>query len=137
MINATATRSYRLLAQLLISGLLLSGLGCRSQSAPRDGSNQDNLPPQACLQELDINDLSTALKKCNEVVNSNQNNPEPLNDRSLLYILMGETVQACQDVYKAMSLLELQGKNADPMIRHELSVRQDSCKQRRNIIDKG
>jgi regulator of sirC expression with transglutaminase-like and TPR domain len=121
----------------MIFGLLLSGLGCRSQSAPTELSAQVKLSPQACMEELNINDLDVALQRCNEVVSNYKNNPEPLNDRSLLYILMGQTALACRDVSQALSLLDQQGQAADPMIRHELAVRQDSCKQRPNMTDRG
>ena len=89
------------------------------------------------MEELNINDLDVALQRCNQVVNSYKSNPEPLNDRSLLYILMGQTSLACKDVSNALSLLDQQGKAADPMIRHELTVRQGSCKQRLNITESG
>lgn len=120
-----------------MTGLLLSGLGCRSRSAPVQRVKDVALPVQACLEDLDLNRLEQALRRCNAVVQAHRSDPAPLTDRSLLYTLLGRQDQACSDVSRAISLLNQQGTAADPMVSHELKVRQASCKQRLNSAGKG
>jgi hypothetical protein len=40
-------------------------------------------------------------------------------------------------VHKALTLVKRQGKTADPMVSHELKVRQTSCRQRASMAGKG
>ena len=122
---------------VLVTGLLLSAIGCRSRSAPTTSRATADLTPLACLEDLNLNKLNEALDHCNQVVAAHRNDPAPLTDRSLLHTLLGQLDQACLDVDQALTLVKRQGKSADPMISHELSVRQDSCRQRRNSAGKG
>jgi len=122
---------------MLLASLLLTAVGCRSHSAPTTTIPDAELTPQACLEELDLNNLDQALKRCNQIVAAHESNPAPLTDRSLLHTLMGQLERACLDVDKALILVKRQGKTADPMVSHELSVRQTSCKQRASRAGKG
>ena len=47
--------------------------------------------------------------------------------------LLGQHDQACRDVEQAIALMD---DRTDPMLRHELKVRQATCKQRRTINGK-
>ena len=67
------------------------------------------------------------------MVGSMPGQPEPLRDRALVLGLTGQHDQACSDVEQAKDLLT---SASDPMLRHELTVRQATCKQRRNIDGK-
>ena len=51
----------------------------------------------------------------------------------LVQTLIGNHDQACRDVEQAIARMD---DNADPMLRHELNVRQATCKQRRSINGK-
>ena len=137
MTSVTATKSKQGLAALLITGLLFTGVGCRSRSAPTNALSEAELTPQACLEELDLDQLDQALKRCNQVVSAHRADPAPLTDRSLLHTLMGQLDLACLDVDKALTLVKRQGKTADPMVSHELKVRQTSCRQRASMAGKG
>ena len=137
MTSVTAIDSKRALAAVLIAGLLFTGVGCRSRSAPTNVLSEAQLTPQACLEELDLDQLDLALSRCNQVVAAHRADPAPLTDRSLLHTLMGQLDLACLDVAKALTLVKRQGKTADPMVSHELKVRQTSCKQRINIAGNG
>ena len=137
MTSVTATNSKQGLAALLIAGLLFSGMGCRSRSAPTTALSEAELTPQACLEDLDLDQLDQALKRCNQVVSAHRADPAPLTDRSLLHTLMGQLDLACLDVDKALTLVKRQGKTADPMVSHELKVRQTSCRQRASMAGKG
>ncbi|CAI8172482.1 MAG: Uncharacterised protein [Prochlorococcus marinus str. MIT 9215] len=137
MKSVIAIDSLKKITNLLVCGLLLSSFGCTSRSAPSKQASEANISSQACLDNLDLEGLEHALKHCNKVVQQHQNNPEPLNDRSLIYTLMGQTNLACQDVSKALALLQDQGQAADQMVLHELNARQSSCKQRLNMAGNG
>ncbi len=121
----------------MIAGLLFTGVGCRSRSAPTNALSNAELTPQACLEELDLSELDQALNRCNQVVAAHSTDPGPLTDRSLLHTLMGQLELACVDVDKALLLIKRQGQTADPMVRHELNVRHTSCKQRASMAGKG
>jgi len=137
VISVTATDSKHVFAAVLIAGLLFTGVGCRSRSAPTNALNEAELTPQACLEELDLNQLDQALSRCNQVVAAHGADPAPLTDRSLLHTLMGQLELACLDVDKALTLVKRQGKTADPMVSHELKIRQTSCRQRASMAGKG
>lgn len=137
MTSVTATNPKPLFGILLVTSLLVTALGCRSNSAPTSAIPKAELTVQACLEELDLNKLDQALERCNQVVQEHRTNPAPLTDRSLLHTLLGQLDQACLDVDQALVLVKRQGKAADPMISHELMVRQKSCKQRRSMAGKG
>jgi len=120
-----------------MAGLLIAGLGSAGRSESTARPNASELNSQACLEELDLSQLDQALQRCNAVVQAHRTDPAPLTDRSLLYILLGRIDQACRDVARAMKLVNNDGTAADPMVRHELKVRQASCRQRVSNAGKG
>jgi len=89
--------------------------------------------PLSCLEDFASNRLSAVLERCNAMVDSMPGQPEPLRDRALVLSLNGEHDRACSDVEQAKGLLTAA---SDPMLRHELTVRQATCKQRRSIDGK-
>ncbi|MBC8169994.1 MAG: hypothetical protein H8E93_09720 [Synechococcus sp.] len=127
----------RLIPILMISALLLTGLGCRSRSEPKPATVSPETSIADCMSDLDLNKLDQALQRCNEVVDAYGDKPAALADRSLLLTLMGKTDQACADVTQAMALLRQDSSSADPMVVHELNVRHKSCKQRDTIVGNG
>ncbi len=146
--NAIVTKSGQLIAKGLVCLLIFLCMSCKNNSnIPNQefekssipiikNSNNFRISEQACLENLDLKWLQRSLDQCNLVISQHQNNPLPLNDRSLIYILMGENILACADVSKALKLIDKQSKEADPLILHELKVRQGSCKQHLNIKGK-
>jgi hypothetical protein len=131
------TSSIRFIPILMIGGLLLTGLGCRSRSEPKPATISPEISIADCMSDLDLNKLDKALQRCNEVVDAHGDKPAALADRSLLLTLMGKTDQACADVTQAMALLRQDSRTADPMVVHELNVRHNSCKQRDTILGNG
>ncbi|WP_255476302.1 hypothetical protein [Synechococcus sp. SYN20] len=121
----------------MISGLLLTGLGCRSRSEPKPATVSPEISIADCMSDLDLNKLDKALQLCNQVVDAHGDKPAALADRSLLLTLMGKTDQACADVTQALALLSKGSRTADPMVVHELKVRHKSCKQRDTILGNG
>ena len=127
----------RLIPILMISGLLLTGLGCRSRSETKPAGASPEASISDCMSDLDLNKLDRALQRCNQVVDAHGDKPAALADRSLLLTLMGKTDQACADVTQAMELLRQNKRSTDPMVVHELNVRHKSCRQRDNILGNG
>ena len=127
----------RFIPILMIGGLLLTGLGCRSRSEPKTATVSAETSIADCMSDLDLNKLDQALQHCNEVVDAHGDKPAALADRSLLLTLMGKTDQACADVTQAMALLRQNKGSTDPMVVHELNMRHKSCKQRDTIVGNG
>ena len=113
----------------LALGLLLIS-GCQSAPQPKPDLT---LATSSCLEDLASNQLRSALQRCNNSVETFPDQPEPWRDRSLVQTLLGQQDQACRDVEQAIALMD---DRADPMLRHELTVRQATCKQRRTINGK-
>ncbi|MDA7491016.1 hypothetical protein N9A81_00915 [Synechococcus sp. AH-707-M23] len=129
--------SIRFIPILMIGGLLLTGLGCRSRSEPKPATISPEISIADCMSDLDLNKLDKALQRCNQVVDAHGDKPAALADRSLLLTLMGKTDQACADVTQALALLNKGIRTADPMVVHELKVRHKSCKQRDTNLGNG
>ena len=92
-----------------------------------------NLSSSSCLEGLSSKQLISSLGRCYASVEAFPDQPESWRDRSVVQTLMGNHDQACRDVEQAIARLD---DNADPMLRHELNVRQATCKQRRSIKGK-
>ena len=127
----------RLIPILMISGLLLTGLGCRSRSEPKPATVSPETSIADCMSDLDLNKLDQALQRCNEVVDAYGDKPAAFADRSLLLTMMGKTDQACADVTQGLALLRKGSRTAEPMGVHELKVRHKSCKQRDTNLGNG
>ena len=51
----------------------------------------------------------------------------------MLLTIAGKTQAACVDVTKALALLDRSSDGVDPMLLHELQVRQATCRQFRTM----
>ena len=114
---------------VLALGLLVIS-GCQSTPPP---DADVAVSTTSCLEDLVSHQLATTLERCNASVEAFPDQPEPWRDRSLVQTLIGNHEQACRDVEQAIGLMN---DSADPMLRHELNVRQATCKQRRSINGK-
>ena len=117
--------------------MLLLAQACGNANSSRTGQPNPEAKASSCLENLSLQKLSEALDHCNAVVKSHPDNPIPLTDRSLLHTLIGSDDKACADVSLAASLLKSRQATADPLLRHELDVRQQSCKHRATMAGKG
>ena len=54
----------------------------------------------------------------------------------MLLTIAGKTQSACVDVTNALILLDRSSGMVDPMLRHELQVRQATCRQFRTMAGK-
>lgn len=127
---------HRLVSVLILGGVLLNSLGCGRQSAEITPTSGVDVQVSGCLENLNLKQLNDALDRCDEVVKTHRSNPIPLVDRSLIYNLMNRPDEACRDVAKAAELLQQSQQKPDPMVMHELTVRQQSCKQRATMAGK-
>ena len=123
----------RLVSSLVLGGLLISSMGCGKQSNQTAPTEAAEVAASECLENLNLKRLDAALDRCNLVVRAHRSNPAPLVDRSLILNLMKRPEEACNDVAKAARLLKEGQQKPDPMLLHELSVRQQSCKLRATI----
>ena len=127
--SVTATdHRWRPHLALALGLLLISGCQGTPQQTP-----DLTVSTSSCLEDLASNQLRSALQRCNGSVEAFPDQPEPWRDRSLVQTLLGQHDQACRDVEQAIALMD---DRADPMLRHELTVRQATCKQRRTINGK-
>ena len=130
-------RSSRLQWLLLIAVLLLTIQACENAENPQAASPDPQVKASSCLEDLNLQRLDKALEHCNAVVVSHPDNPVPLTDRSLIQTLMGRDEEACADVSQAISILNHRKQPRDPLLKHELEVRQQSCKHRATITGNG
>ena len=126
--ETSATATDRRWPSRLALGLgLLVISGCQGASPPKADLNVSS---SSCLESMSSKQLVASLDRCNASVEAFPDQPEPWRDRSVVQTLMGHHDQACRDVEQAIARMD---DNADPMLRHELNVRQATCKQRRSI----
>ena len=69
-------------------------------------------------------------------MNAKPEDPAARSDRALVLNLMGRTAQACENVAEALKLQQEQAAAVEPMLRHELTVRQAACRQERTMAGK-
>ena len=122
---------------LLIGALLLTIQACKNAESPQAASPDPQLKASSCLENINLERLDQALEYCDAVVASHPDNPVPLTDRSLIQTLMGRDDEACADVIQAISMLNGRNQSRDPLLQHELEVRQQSCKQRATMAGNG
>ncbi len=73
------------------------------------------------------------VERCDEAIEQTPDQADLHRDRALILTLLGDQAKACEDVALAMSLLKRSGQPVDPMLQHELQVRQSTCKQSRTM----
>ena len=89
----------------------------------------------SCLGDFQLNDLEQMVERCNEAIDQTPDQADLHRDRALVLTLVGDQTKACNDVDIALSLLKRSSQPVDPMLQHELRVRQTTCKQSRTIAD--
>ena len=80
-----------------------------------------------------MDNLKLMAERCDEAINQTPDQADLHRDRALVLSLLGDQTKACKDVDIALSLLKQSTQPVDPMLQHELQVRQTSCKQSRTI----
>ena len=80
-----------------------------------------------------MDDLEGMVKSCDEAIEQTPDQADLHRDRALVLSLLGDQAKACDDVEVALSLLNRSGQPVDPMLQHEMQVRQTNCKQSRTM----
>ena len=88
------------------------------------------------LGDFRIKDLKLMVERCDEAIGQSPGQAELHRDRALVLTLLGDQSKACNDVDAALSLLMQSNQPVDPMLQHELQVRQAACKQSRTMAGK-
>ena len=98
--------------------------GCTEEPLPERKLSKDD-----CLQEVRLDALDQALKRCDQVVAAFPNDPAPLNERFLIHTLRGEPQKACRDITAATKLARaIPADKIDPLLRNDLRLRSKSCR---------
>lgn len=106
--------------------------GCQSKQ-PATPANTSMPLVSSCLSGFRVDDLELMVKRCDEAIEQTPDQADLHRDRALVLTLLGHQAKACDDVAMAVSLLKRSRQPVDPMLQHELQVRQSSCKQSRTM----
>ncbi len=87
----------------------------------------------SCLGDFQMDDLSEMVERCDDAIEQTPDQADLHRDRALVLTLLGDQARACDDVEEALLLLTQASQPVDPMLLHELKVRQTSCKQSRTM----
>lgn len=110
----------------LTAGVLLAALvaGCAEEPLP-----QRRLNASDCLQEVRLDRLPQAIRRCDAVVAAFPKDPLPLNERYLLHTLANDEAAACRDMARATVLARaIPPARLDPLLRADLQRRQADCR---------
>ena len=87
----------------------------------------------SCLGDFRKDDLRRVVEDCDQAIDQTPDQADLHRDRALVLTLLGDQARACDDVDVALSLLDRADRPVDPMLQHELQVRQTTCKQSRTM----
>ena len=106
--------------------------GCQAEQ-PSKPVNAPTPLVTSCLGDFQMDDLKLMVDRCDEAIEQTPDQADLHRDRALVLTLLGNQAKACEDVALALSLLKQSSQPVDPMLQHELRVRQSSCKQSRTM----
>ena len=106
--------------------------GCQSKQTSTPANTPTPLV-SSCLGDFRMDDLELIVRRCDEAIEQTPDQADLHRDRALVLALLGHQAKACDDVATAVLLLKRSSQPVDPMLQHELQVRQSSCKQSRTI----
>lgn len=106
--------------------------GCQSKQ-PATPVNPQTPLVSSCLGDFRMDDLELMVERCDKTIEQTPDQADLHRDRALVLTLLGDQAKACEDVALALSLLKRSSQPVDPMLQHELQVRQSSCKQSRTM----
>ena len=106
--------------------------GCQAKPSAKPATAPTPLVT-SCLGDFQIDDLEGMVGGCDEAIEQTPDQADLHRDRALLLTLLGHQARACDDVEVALSLLNRSSQPVDPMMLHELKVRQTICKQSRTM----
>ena len=108
--------------------------GCQSKQ-PATPANTSTPLVSSCLSGFRMDDLELMVERCDEAIEQSPDQADLHRDRALVLTLLGRQAKVCEDVASALTLLKRSSQPVDPMLQHELQVRQNSCKQFRTMAE--
>ena len=120
------------MAALALSTLLVCLTGCQSHETPTQKTGPISTET-SCLKQYQASEPKRALQACDEAIAASPDQPELLRDRAFIHTLNGQHQKACADITAALKLIGQSSASVDPMLSHELDVRQATCKHARTI----
>ena len=108
--------------------------GCQSKQPPTPANTPTPLV-SSCLGDFRMDGLKLMVERCDEAIKQTPDQADLHRDRALVLTLLGNQAKACEDVALALSLLKRSSQPVDPMLQHELKVRQSTCKQSRTMAE--
>ena len=115
---------------MLSAAVLMAG--CQSKQ-PATPANTPTPLVSSCLGGFRMDELELIVRRCDEAIEQTPDQADLHRDRALVLALLGDQAKACDDVTTAVLLLKRSSQPVDPMLQHELQVRQSSCKQSRTM----
>ena len=115
---------------MLLAAVLVAG--CQSKQ-PATPANTPTPLVSSCLGGFRMDELELIVRRCDEAIEQTPDQADLHRDRALVLTLLGHQAKACDDVALALSLLKQSKQPVDPMLQHELRVRQSNCKQSRTM----
>jgi regulator of sirC expression with transglutaminase-like and TPR domain len=112
--------------------LLVCVTGCQSQKSPTQTKRAISTET-SCLKQYQVSEPNRALQACNDTIAATPDQPELLRDRAFIHTLNGRHQKACADIAAGLKLIRESTAPVDPMLKHELEVRQATCKHARTI----
>ena len=106
--------------------------GCQSKQ-PATSANTPTPLVSSCLGGFRMDGLELMVERCDEAIEQTPDQADLHRDRALVFTLLGDQARACDDVEMALSLVNRSSQPVDPMLQHELQVRQTTCKQSRTM----
>ncbi len=114
--------------------LLLFSTGCKKTSLNNNPKlSKDSHQKEGCLDNLNMQELTSSLEECNRELRKHPNSLESLIDRSLIYSIIGKHKLACNDVMQGIKILQSTKKYQDSFIVDQFNIRYESCIQLVNI----
>ena len=115
---------------MLLAAVLVAGCQSKQLATP---ANTPTPLVSSCLGGFRMDDLELIVRRCDEAIEQTPDQADLHRDRALVLTLLGDQAKACDDVAIAVALLKRSSQPVDPMLQHELQVRQSSCKQSRTM----
>ena len=123
-----------ILSRLILLLFLFHSLaGCNNTSETLEESQLIEPYLENCLDPLQMDNLENKLEDCNALLKINGKDPTLLNNRSIIYLLMGKNNLACNDVSQALAIIKNQKIKSNSLIINELRIRHNNCKHLLNI----
>ena len=115
---------------MLLAAIFMAGRPSPPTATP---AHTPTPPGPSFLHRVRPDELELMVKRCDEAIEQTPDQADLHRARALVLTLLGDQPKTCDDVATAVSLLKRSSQPVDPMLQHELQVRQSNCKQSRTM----